>query len=158
MLAVASPKESKGSLETLPNTFAVQNGVLYDYYSIKFGERRGDFVDIHKLPGVMKEGFVTYQKNLYRVSLKDYLRSKVNVGQSPYVPPSTLNDGGRELTAANKPTSNVGKLRIDSGQLGSLGDLDVQIEQAANLAFEDQIRALLYADNPEEEWLNQTAP
>jgi hypothetical protein len=152
MLAVARPKESKASLDPIPNTYAIPNGVLYDYYSIKFGERKGDFVEITKLPPTIQEGFVTFQKQLYRVSIRDYLRRRVNVGQPAYVTPTTGNAAGAALTNAAGPAPNVVNGFCASGQQGPGSATELQFVKDADVAWEEQVGALLYADDPEAEW------
>ena len=60
----ARPVESKGTLEPKANTIAVVNGMLFDYYSIKLGERHGPFMELIKVPPLIVEGFVTVGKQL----------------------------------------------------------------------------------------------
>lgn len=155
MASELRPKESKEVLEPTKGTLAVENGLLYDYYSISFGEQQGPFVSIKKLPPVFKEGFVTYQKKLYKVGFRDFLRSRVNVGQPAHVPAARNADNGNSAASAPPDvaaTSGPGNQpRVDSV-------VELQVQQAADLAFEDQVRALLYAADPEEEWDYQTAP
>jgi hypothetical protein len=161
MALEARPKESKSTLEPMPHTFAVENGLVYDYYPIKLGLRLGDYIAIQKLPPVMKEGFVTYQKRLYKVTFRDFFRSRVNVGQPAYTP--ARNDDGASTSRSTivdpSPSSDVAATPASVGdQQGSESTFGLQINQAADLAWEDQIRTLLFVDDPQEEWIIETAP
>lgn len=155
MRAEVRPKESKGTLEPIPNSFIVQNGMLYDYYPIRFGEVKGSFVELQKLPGLVTGGYVTYQKQLYTLSIQDFLRSRLNVGIAAYTVPTTTNSAGASITAAAAPTSS------DPGNITSFGQsfadatFGVQINKAADMAWKDQIDALLHSIDPEEEWIDE---
>jgi hypothetical protein len=156
MLATIRPKESKANLEPIPNTFAVLNGLVYDYYPTKFGTRRGDWIDLLKIPPVMSEGYVTFEKQLYRVDLRDYFRRRVNVGRAAFTPATTTNSGGASITAAGAPAAAAGTGVVVTGfnteQSATDSTFGVQINEIADMAWKDQIRSLLYIDDPEAEW------
>lgn len=155
MVTVVRPKESKGALEPVTNTFAVQNGMLWDYYPIKLGDRKGDYVAIVKLPPVLKEGYATYQKKLFKVTFKDFLRSRVNVGQPAYTAePGTDDESG----STEQPKLVTVKPAVNSEQCRTDDTFGVQINEAADVAWQEQVRALLYLDDPEAEWEFETAP
>lgn len=136
------PKESKGTLEPMANTIAVANGMLFDYYAIKLGEKKGPFVELIKVPPLIVEGFVTVGKQLYVVGFKDYIRRRVNVS-SPY----------RAAVATNQSTANDVVETVSNRDQSTVSQCaDPAIDQAANLAWKEQIDSLLHADDPEEEW------
>lgn len=158
MATQISPKESKSVLEPTRNTFAVENGILYDYFSIKLGERRGDYVDITKLPPVIRPGFVTFQKKLYKLELRDFFRSRLNVGQPAFSSTISSDTGADAADATANPTvTNVDTTTESDGQSRVDSTFGVQVNQAADVAWEDQIRALLFADDPEAQWEFETA-
>lgn len=152
MLASKGPKESLTTLEPVVGTYAIQNGVLYDYYPIKFGEVKGDFVSLQRCPPILAEGYVTYQKKLYKVTLKDLLRSRVNVGVGPYSVPTTNNVAGAAITAAAAPSSPTPGLQVTAGQPELDPITGVQVTQAADVAWKEQVDSLLYSVDPEAEW------
>jgi hypothetical protein len=158
MTATVRPKESKAVLEPTKGTFAVANGVLFDYYTIKFGEQKGNYVTLEKLPPVLKEGYATYQRKLYKVELRDFLRSRVNVGQSAYTPNATPDTGGSTTATPGPASPALVNPNADSIQSAVDGTFGVQVNQAADLAWKDQISALLHAYDPEEEWIVETTP
>lgn len=153
MAVTVRPKESKGALEPVKDTYAVENGVLYDYYPIKLGDRKGDYVTIMKLPPVLKPGYVTYQKELYKVELRDFLRGRVNVGTNfKYVPAEP--GATTEPEPANGAVDNAS---VSAEQQGASPDPGIQIDQAVDMAWEEQIRTLLTLDDPEAQWEFETA-
>lgn len=152
MATTARPKESKGVLEPTSNTFAIQAGMLYDYYTIRFGRKIGPYVEIQKLPPVISEGYVTYQKKLFRVTLKDYFRSRVNVEQPAYTIPTSNTNDGNGSSVPEHSASSVVAASVDLKQPRTESDAGFQVDKAVDLAWEDQIRALLYVEDPEAEW------
>lgn len=143
-------------MEPVNGSFAVQNGLMWDYYPMKLGDRKGDFVAITKLPPVLKEGYATYQKKLFKVTFKDFLRSRINVGQPAFTAEPAATDEPSGTT--DQPTATVDKPRVDSVQSGSDKSFGLQEHQAADVAWEEQVRALLHLDDPEAEWEFETAP
>jgi len=144
---VVHPKESKGVLEPMLNTFAVANGILYDYYAIKFGERKGPYVELLKLPPLISEGFVTFERKLYKVQLSDYIRRRVNV-TNPYRAPA----------AVPSPNVDVVETIHDTNKPAVVQIANASLDQAVDLAWQEQIDALHYLDDPEEEWLHPFTP
>ena len=135
------PKESKGTLELMANTIAVANGLVFDYYPIKLGEKRGPYIDLVKVPPLIVEGFVTVGKQLFQVSYKDYIRRRVNV-TNPY-----------RVTASQQCSNhNVVQSIPDRDQQAIKQCVEPILDEAANLAWKDQIDSLLHSYDPQEEW------
>jgi hypothetical protein len=156
MATTISPKESRGALEPVPNTYAVENGVLYDYYPVKLGDRKGDFVTITKLPPLLREGFVTYQKKLFKVELRDFFRSRVNVGK-PYVAAADGTNANTTATSDSVVSAELGQPSTTPDKQGTVDTSGIQVDEAVDLAWEEQIRALLTLDDPEAQWDFKTA-
>ena len=141
------PLESRGTLDPKANTIAVVNGMLFDYYSIKLGERHGPYIELVKVPPLIVEGFVTVGKQLYQVTIKDFIRRRVNV-TSPY----------RATAATEQPAALDVAEDIQPSNQSAISKLaESVLDQAADLAWQDQIDSLCYLDDPEEEWILETS-
>lgn len=140
--AEVRPKETRGILEPVANTIAVADGLMFNYYPIKLGDKKGPFRELVKIPPLIVEGFVTVGKQLFQVSTKDFIRRRVNV-TSPY------------RATASQQSANLDVVEAVSNpeQPAVVQCIDPAIDEAANLAWQDQINALLYLDDPQEEWL-----
>lgn len=144
-----TPVESKGTLEPKANTIAVVNGMLFDYYTIKLGDRLGPYVELAKVPPLIVEGFVTVGKQLYQVTIKDFIRRRVNV-TNPYRAAATA--------ATQQPAAVDVAEDVQPSNQSAIGQLTESVlDQAADLAWKDQINALCYLDDPEEEWVIETS-
>lgn len=148
MSEVPTPKAVLQELNPMKDTIAVENGFFFEYYPIKFGIELGSYVQLTKLPPVLKEGYVTFNKKLYRLTLQDLIKRRLNVGQPSYgterVTPNSTN---------NQPVaSEMVTTRVDTIEPG-LGDpAEIQISQDADVAWFEQISTLLHIVDPEEEW------
>jgi len=132
------PKESKSNLEPTANTIAFQNGLVYDYYAIKLGSIKGPFLELFKLPPVMQEGFITVNKKLYKISISDYIRSRVNVSASSI--------------DARISNTTAPAVVVDPNQQPLGVYLGIQEDGNANMAWAEQIESLLHLEDPEEQW------
>lgn len=153
MTTVAGPKLSKPTLEATANTIAIQQGSGFDYYKVKLGDRRGPFVDIYGLPPDPVTGYVTYNGNLYRLEISDYLRGRVNVS-TQY---RNSDNGGTTTTTTSSVDSNTlpepAKPAVLGGNKPGTSDaLETQERQDADLAWTRQTEALLAIIDQEEEW------
>lgn len=145
------PKESLAILKPVNNTYAVRNGMLYDYYSIKLGEAtpNGKFVPLVKSPPLMKEGFVTFNKKLFKVTLRDLFRRQINV-QREYQCGNTA--GTSSSTRATTNQTQLDQTSNNSDQQRLSADFELQVNEAADLYWKDQIATLLFTEDPEAEW------
>lgn len=151
---VVTPRATRETLDKVTNTYAVKVGEQWSYYTIRFGEPivHGKYVQITKMPPVIAEGIVTYKKKHYRVTFEDFFRSRVNV-QYEFIESrnassqSDIGTGTDPGSAVPAPIRVVDKFQSGIGEL--IGDED---SQAADLAWDEQIRTLLYTDDQEEKW------
>ena len=148
MAEPVGPKETRDTLERVLNTLAIRNSEgKFDYYSVSLSKTprgtNGKFVDINRLPPVISEGYVYYKRNVYYISVREFLRRYVDVSKPPvdlaafnqhYVPSSVDTGAASE----NKPGTNE-----DSGNISS---------EVIDLAWEEQISTLLHLDDTQEEW------
>ena len=148
MTTEVRPTVTKAALEPVTNTLAVRNGEVYDYYRIKPGEPRGDFVDLLKLPSVPTEGYITYKGKLYPFSLRDFFRRRVNVGQSAYRNPASADTTDSTASSVEAPAV-AATATAHSDEPGSSNAFGLQEHQAADLAWQEQIDALQYLDDSE---------
>lgn len=142
-----------GILEPTTNTLAVQNGEVYDYYRIKFGTLRGDFVDLEKMPLAIMEGYITYKGNLYRFTHRDYFRKHVNVGQSRFIPAVIAATPDEPTTSEASGTAAM--VAVDTGVVNQPSVSDVfgrEVYEDANMAWEEQIESLHHFYDSKEEW------
>ena len=160
MAANRAPKESRATLDPKANTIAIANGMLFDYYSIKLGERVGPFVTLLNLPPVIPEeaAFVTISRKIYKLTPKDYIRRRVNVS-NPYNPRANATNavnsttsaescgGTGESTSASNRGHDLSRHNLHSDQQGSGGSTEAEEIKLANLAWLDQIETLQYIDD-----------
>lgn len=151
MTAEVRPQVTKGVLEPTTNTLAVLNSQIYDYYKIKLGDLKGDFVEVIKLPSVISEGYVTYKGKLYPFSLRDFFRRRVNVGQPHHN--TTAGVGADIAEPVGPPTTVVTATAADPNKSSASAAFGFQEHEAANLAWKEQINALRDIDDTQEEWI-----
>lgn len=151
MTAEVRPQVTKGVLEPTTNTLAVLNGQVYDYYKIKLGDSKGDFVEALKLPSMLMEGYITYKGKLYPFFLRDFFRRRVNVGQSPHN--TTAGVGADSAEPVDFPTTVVTATAADSNKSNASATFGLQEYEVANLAWEEQINALRDINDSQEEWI-----
>lgn len=152
MAEIPSPKVVKSVLEPTLNTIAIENGLFFDYYPIKLGDKTGDFVQLTKLPPVIAEGFVTYNKRLYKLTYRDFFRRRLNVQSSYTAPTSATRTGAVESTNTPEPIGVV-EAGDNSVQSGVGNSVELQVLEDANLAWDEQINSLLHSIDSEEEWV-----
>lgn len=144
------PKETRPVLEKVINTFAVRipDTGHFNYYKIKLEKEvrkeGSNFVDILISPPVLSEGYISFKRKIYLVTLRDLLRRRVNVSTPitnfKFEFPTTV-----PLVVDNTTTSIPDKLGI--GNLPGGGD-----DESINLHWEEQIESLFYLDDTEEKW------
>lgn len=144
-LVTKPPKLSKPDLDPSKEYFVVDNGMLFDYYPIKilptsFGS--GRFHKIEKSPPVISDGFVIFKKKIYKLTKEDLLRRRINVSAEyhPTVQPI--------VAVSNAP--DIHKPAVSQPSR-------IELSEDANVAWEEQIRTLLHADDPQTwDWETET--
>jgi len=99
----------------------------------------GNFLEISVLPPIRREGFLSYKKQTYKVTLHDLLRNHVNVN-TPYSRPITTNSSRSTSDVGTQPTNVANKLRPKE----SPGD---ELDKESSLYWEEQISTLLNSED-----------
>lgn len=153
MTSTVEPKHTSQELKPLANTFATLIGGEFHYFPIKLGERKGNFVELLIAPPMLAEGFVTFEKSLFRLSKADLFKGKVNVS-SPVSPgnssPVVIAEPGTEQPAST-PALESSPVAVNE-QSGVDGDFRLSVDENADLAWVEQIGALLHLEDPEADW------
>lgn len=148
------PKDSKPTLVPYPGLYAVADGPIYNYFPIIVGKMgEGNFVEILKPPIVAQAGYVTIEGKLYFVTLRDLFRRKVNVRNSPINPDSgsiSTTSGSTGNTGLSPATVDQGSKHPEQPRPSQVSEF--QVNETINLAWQDQIDALLHLEDPEAEW------
>lgn len=155
-MTTVRPKWSRATLDVINNTFAVPNGLLFDYYPISCHKNKmiGPYLKIVLSPGIMAEGFAIINKTVYSVSLRDLQRRRINVNneRTEYASSTAI-----RKPKESKPTAESTNPADEQGPFDLSRD---QVGQAANVAWEDEINSLfqtLYSKEGEE-WEIESAP
>lgn len=147
------PKETRSSLEPVPNTLAVSNGSNFDYYAIKLGSAVNGYIPILKMPPIIAEGYITYSKKLYRLTYRDFFRRRLNVNQPSYSPTPAITNSNADSANPSSPVGAMVEAGINNLQSGLIESSELQLIEDANLAWKEQVGTLLHSIDPEEEWL-----
>lgn len=102
---------------------------LWDYYKVKIEGLVGKFIRIETSPNILADGFLCYDGKCYPSTKRDIIRRKV------YADPAITEEQRPPVSTSNGATSN-------SDQPGPDPDDWLEECQAANLSWEEQIRAL----------------
>lgn len=147
------PRYTRETLDKVSGMYIVYNPSTnsYDYYYAKLGkEKTGNYVPIIRAPNFipMGDGFMVFQRKLYKVTLRDFLRSRVNVGIGPYsvTATSTSADTSTPTQVGRRRGNQVTGQPITSEIIGSSED------SLADVAWQEQIDSLLYLEDSETEW------
>jgi hypothetical protein len=146
-LVTKPPRSSKPVLETNRDAFILVTGLFYDYYPIKLKPiSLGDkFIRIEKSPPVLADGLIICNKKVYTITKQELLRRKFNVANE--CPVSTTKHTSTTNTVASASPG------LQPGLSETLGD---EVAQDVNLAWEEQVGALLYAENSQTwDWENE---
>jgi hypothetical protein len=149
-MATNEPKWTRAALDVINNTYVVKKDLLYEYYPIECAPlKAGDkFIKLVKSPGIISGGTAIVGKQLYSVSLWDLLRRRINVSKQQRR--STTDDNIGERVTATKKSKSSTKSKADSKQSGSGQIFGVEVSEAADMAWEDQVHSLLQTIHTEE--------
>ncbi len=143
-LVTKPPRVIQSTVERSSRTqsFIVQNGLLYDYYSIKVSptpiKEGKPFHKIEKLPSILADGLVVINKKIYIVSRKDLLRRRINVNNEYHQSTQSQQQPVQEPTVE----STVKQSTVNRA-------LGVEVSEDVNMAWDEQIRTLLHVNDPE---------
>lgn len=123
------PKYTKPNLVYTKDTFVVQNGLLFDYYPIEARILIPDKVyELRISPPIIREGYACINKTIYQVSVTDLIKRKVYVNKQFT---GTSNGATKGKSVSSKSEQSV------------VGDVGIEIDKDADLAWENQIDSLL---------------
>lgn len=147
-MAINEPKMTRAALDVINNTYVIRNGLLYEYYSISCVPHTDSdkFIRFLISPGVMGPGIAIVNKKLYDVSLDDLFRRRINVAKQH----GRAADANVSKPIPAKKTENSSESKSDSDQQGVSSLFGSEVDQVANLAWENQVNALLETLSAEE--------
>jgi hypothetical protein len=148
--ATSVPKMSLPSLEPKTNVYVVPEGGLYHYYSIRIKEDTigKPIMRFEKAPPILMDGIVILNRtSMYQVSHEDILRGIVRASNKIIIE----RDSNGSATSESNPcetdatsSSNVPHAPVQyQVERGTVGASDVEIDQAADDAWEEQVESLL---------------
>lgn len=149
------PKMSKTTLEIRKNYYVVPDGDLFHYFPLKVVDENTErpIFRIEKSPSVLMEGIAILGKRLYRVPVQDLMRGVIRKSRE-IQPANRVNSNGSTGNTTNpatlpgtgngavsNPTGSA--VSADNNQHGTSSDVDLEVCEAADLAWEEQIQSLL---------------
>lgn len=129
------------------NKYIVWDEVQNKYvgFSIRLGEvQTGNFLEILAAPAVRKEGFISYKKQVFKLSIHDLLRNHVNVNQ-PYIRLAGTDNSRSNALVGNTTTGNTHQFIVGEGP----GD---ELDKESSVHWEEQINTLYNIEDQEEGW------
>lgn len=143
----------RDNLEKVRNTFVVKTeDGRYQYfpamYSMVARGTNGKFVDFVKMPPIISDGFAYYKRKIYAVTRRELLRGYINVSKPQIILPKPVNLDTTEIT--NDGTilsSTMETTSSDKLQSGTLESVDSGINEAIDLAWQEQIDTLQYLEH-----------
>lgn len=140
------PKLSESFLRPMKNTFACrsENGLLYDYYPIvvKPGPSENLLLFV-KAPPVIKDGVVTLNKEQYQVTIQDILRGRIRVATKLTTATNARNSRTTTPSTAGPRPGGTGNPISNNEQYGADDTLGIEVDKAADMAWEEQVGTLL---------------
>lgn len=146
---------SKTTLEIRKNYYVVPDGDLFHYFPLKVVDENTErpIFRIEKSPSVLMEGIAILGKRLYRVPVQDLMRGVIRKSRE-IQPANRVNSNGSTGNTTNPatlpgtsngavsaPTGSA--VSADNNQHGTSSDVDLEVCEAADLAWEEQIQSLL---------------
>lgn len=139
-----TPAETLEELRPIKNRYVVRNGLMYEYYQIQVETQqkgyKGSLIKILKGPPVLFDGWVIVGKDIYTVTQRDVIKGIIRASNRF----STGTEGSKptEQTHAGRKHNQPVVVPGDD-QPGISDPVEAEITKAANLAWEEQIDALL---------------
>lgn len=144
------PKFTEAAFTLRNNYYVVYNGEVYNYYPIKVVPwDDGPLIRFERTPPVLLEGYVMVGRKIYLVTLKDLQRKVIRKSREIQREVQNATDANAQpLSAILDSTVTTSVSNGDESKLG--GDITLEVSQAADAAWQDQVRAL-FSDPDEEE-------
>ncbi len=159
--SVNVPKFTENSLVIRNNYYVVTNGEVFNYYSIKIleGTKESPLLRFEKSPPVLLEGMVIVGKKVYQVTLADLYRRVIRKSREIKIEASdATNTTATSLSTIvasatdNNPIPNFHESGVSES-------FDLEITQAANIAWQEEVGSLLSSISEEEDdWEVTDAP
>jgi len=117
---------------------------------IKFGELKGNFLEILESPDTLSAGYILHNKQILLISRKELLKRRINVNRSS-------SSHGNSTTSTTSTATTIG--HVDAGGTSNPdkqraeSETGALIDSAANILWEEQVGALLSTEGAEEEWV-----
>lgn len=152
------PKMSTNTLEIRKNYYVIPDGEKYHYFAIKIEENSVSqpIMRFDKAPPVLIEGIAIIGRKLYRVPIKDLMRgiirksreinqaNRVSANGSSRTASSTDNESSAESGTKSSPSGDSADHLLQcQDQSGTSESSTVEISEAADLAWTEQIESLL---------------
>jgi hypothetical protein len=145
------PKMSSLSFEIKNNYYVVKTGLLYNYYPIKVkaGTPEDSIIRFEKTPPVLVEGIAIIDKRPYHVPVRDLMRLVIRRSREIVVAKREKVNGKATIS-----TSAVCETVQSTNERRIGGETEMEIVQAADTAWSEQIGALLDSFSEKEggEW------
>lgn len=155
------PKYTRSTFELKANYFVVEQGGQYHYFPVKIDPDTAEREVMRMVtrPPLLLQGHVVFNRKVYEISVSDILRGIVRKSSLVHQGRAHGNTGGDSATS-NTPNPSESELRAspdrsaDSDEHRAGSDAGLEVEQAADLAWQEQTRALLETLHQEEggEW------
>lgn len=152
---IPTPRMSTPTLEIRNKYYAVTDGTVFSYYPITYEDASSNpnIIRLVKSPPLLLEGWVIVEKKIYLVTTEDLLRKIIR--KSRLVTLESIN-GSITATTNRGPVSSDAVSTVVStalqhiNQSGALSVTEVEVSQAADAAWSEQVRSLLDLENEEE--------
>jgi hypothetical protein len=162
---LTTPRMSTPTLELRNRYFAVTDGNVFSYYPITWDlDDDRPILRFTKTPPVLLEGYAIVNKKIYLVSSDDILRRVIrkskevtleSINGTATEPSTEPNFDSIESRLFTDPTTaTLVNAVIQSGDIERtvIGPVKVEVGTAADLAWSEQVRALLHTSVEEEEF------
>lgn len=152
--SLSSPKLSLTTLEVKNNYYVVPANGLFHYFPIKIDEETEDksIMRFEKTPPILIDGIVIYQKKLYEITAKDILRCRIFKSREITTKRETHGSAGSQSGSTTDPTESPTTNPINTAgteavrykiEQSPLRGIELEISEAADLVWEEQIESLL---------------
>jgi hypothetical protein len=114
-------------------------------FPIKLGETQvGNFLEILVAPPIKRVGFLSYNKQVFHLSINDLLRNHFNVSK-PYIQPTGE-------TSTGSPTNVGSQSLIGPNQRSIEASTGNELDKESSVYWQEQVRSLFYYEDSEEGW------
>lgn len=156
----AIPRKSSTVLDKKGTAYIVPQNGAFHYYSIKVKEESlgKPIMRFEKRPPLLVDGWVSVKRKLYAVTMDDILRGIIRKSREVrnvereidgYSEPGS-DPGATSSTTVSTVTGTAGGGRTSDNRPSAIPDIGMEVWSDADLAFDEQVRALLDLANAKE--------